>query len=375
MKKKLLLTSIAAAAISSAAVAEEMSSFEAFVGAGYYYHDDDRSFDDALSLELGAEKPLNEMMSVDLWLSKYEVEGKYSSAELDALRINPGLLFHLNQGDLRPFISAGISHLIYETSAGVDHNEATLNLGVGVKKYYDNNLILRGEFLASNSFDHEALDLGVRFSAGYAFGRKASAAPAEEPVKEEVAAAPVEAAPVEPAPVPVVQAPVEPAPAPAPVVVKDSDNDGVADDMDKCSGTDAAFKVDETGCPITLSETVSIKMDVKFPSGSSVLSKDNYPEVEKVADFMNQFKDTVVTVEGYSDDRGNDAYNKKLSQRRADAVRKVLISEFGLSTDRVKSIGYGEENPIADNSTAEGRAANRRVVAVVESSVEKAVMK
>ncbi|KZZ11845.1 hypothetical protein A3749_07875 [Oleiphilus sp. HI0078] len=124
-----------------------------------------------------------------------------------------------------------------------------------------------------------------------------------------------------------------------------------------------------------LTETVSIQMDVKFPSNSSILSKDNYPEIEKVAEFMQQFEKTVVTVEGHSDDRGNDAYNKALSQRRADSVSKVLTDKFGLPAARVKSVGFGEEQPIADNATSEGRAANRRVVAVVESSIKKAATK
>ena len=169
----------------------------------------------------------------------------------------------------------------------------------------------------------------------------------------------------------------EPVVTPAPVqkAVVDSDKDGVADSADQCANTNAAFKVDESGCPVMLTETVSIQMDVKFPTNSSILSKDNYPEIEKVATFMEQFEKTVVTVEGHSDDRGDDAYNKALSQRRADSVSKALVEKFGLAVERVKAIGYGEEQPIADNATAEGRAANRRVTAVVESSVEKAAKK
>ncbi|WP_156508655.1 OmpA family protein, partial [Oleiphilus sp. HI0132] len=68
-------------------------------------------------------------------------------------------------------------------------------------------------------------------------------------------------------------------------------------------------------------------------------------------------------------------YNKALSQRRADSVSKVLTDKFGLPAARVKSVGFGEEQPIADNATSEGRAANRRVVAVVESSIKKAATK
>ena len=90
---------------------------------------------------------------------------------------------------------------------------------------------------------------------------------------------------------------------------------------------------------------------------------------------MAQFDGTSLTVEGHTDDRGRAAYNKSLSQKRADAVRTTLINEFNISADRVTAIGYGEENPIADNATAEGRAMNRRVVGVVKAQVEKAVTK
>lgn len=381
MKKKVLLASIAAV-ISSGVVADEYPNFEAYLGGAFYTHDDDRALDDAFSLEGGVELPVNEVMSLEAWFSGYEVEGKYSTAELDAQRINPGLLFHLKRGDVRPFISAGFSHLEYETSAGVDHSESLINLGVGVKKYYDSNLILRGEILAMNSFDNEVLDLGARLAVGYAFGRSVSKpVMVEAPVIVSEKAAVTEPEKVmekpevtEPEKV-MEKAPVKPAPVMQKEVVKDSDGDGIADSADKCANTNAAFKVDESGCPVMLTETVSIQMDVKFPSNSSILSKDYYPEIEKVAKFMQQFDKTTVTVEGHSDDRGNDAYNKTLSQRRADSVSKVLTEKYGLPAERVKSQGYGEEQPIADNATAEGRAANRRVVAVVESSVKKAVAK
>lgn len=365
MKKKLLLAGIAAAIVSTTSAADEYPNFEAYLGGAFYTHDDDRSFDDALSLEGGIELPVNEVMSLEAWLSGYEVDGKYSNTEYDAQRINPGLLFHLKRGDLRPFISAGFSHLEYEVDGGDEHSESLINLGVGVKKYYDSNLILRAEVLAMNSFDNEVLDVGARLAVGYAFGRDLA-----KPVMVEAPViVPEEKMEEKPEPV------AKPAPAPVQEVLVDSDKDGVVDSADQCADTNAAFKVDEKGCPVMLTETVSIQMDVKFPTNSSVLSKDNYPEIEKVAEFMGQFEKTVVTVEGHSDDRGNDAYNKALSQRRADSVSKVLVEKFGLAAERVKSIGYGEEQPIADNATVEGRAANRRVTAVVESSVEKAATK
>ena len=90
---------------------------------------------------------------------------------------------------------------------------------------------------------------------------------------------------------------------------------------------------------------------------------------------MAQFEQTALTVEGHTDDRGRAAYNKSLSQKRADAVRHTLINTYKLDAQRVKAIGYGEQSPVADNSTAEGRAANRRVIGIVESTIQKAAVK
>ena len=86
---------------------------------------------------------------------------------------------------------------------------------------------------------------------------------------------------------------------------------------------------------------------------------------------MGEYADTVVTIEGHTDSQGADAYNQKLSQSRADAVKAALITKYGVSADRVSAIGYGEAKPIADNNTAAGREQNRRVVGQVSTKVTK----
>jgi OOP family OmpA-OmpF porin len=82
---------------------------------------------------------------------------------------------------------------------------------------------------------------------------------------------------------------------------------------------------------------------------------------------MNQYPQTTTTVEGYTDSVGSEAYNQQLSQRRADAVRQVMVDEYGVAADRVSAVGEGESDPVASNDTAEGRALNRRVEASVEA--------
>jgi OOP family OmpA-OmpF porin len=81
---------------------------------------------------------------------------------------------------------------------------------------------------------------------------------------------------------------------------------------------------------------------------------------------MKQYPATHVEVAGHTDSVGPDAYNQKLSQRRADAVKQVLVKD-GVAANRVTSVGYGESRPVADNATEAGRAVNRRVEAAVEA--------
>jgi len=85
---------------------------------------------------------------------------------------------------------------------------------------------------------------------------------------------------------------------------------------------------------------------------------------------MQQYPDLNVTIEGHTDNVGKDAYNKKLSQRRADAVKAYLVKK-GIDANRLTAIGYGEEKPIADNATKAGKAENRRVEAAVDYIIKK----
>jgi OOP family OmpA-OmpF porin len=85
---------------------------------------------------------------------------------------------------------------------------------------------------------------------------------------------------------------------------------------------------------------------------------------------MKQYPQTTTTVEGHTDSVGPDAYNQKLSERRASAVKQVLVNQYGVGSERINSVGYGETRPVADNATEAGRAVNRRVEAKVEAEAK-----
>ncbi|MFJ7795515.1 OmpA family protein [Pseudomonas sp. NPDC096950] len=157
------------------------------------------------------------------------------------------------------------------------------------------------------------------------------------------------------------------APVPAPAeVCSDSANDGVCDNVDKCPDTPANVTVDADGCP-AVAEVVRVELDVKFDFDKSVVKPNSYGDIKNLADFMKQYPSTTTTVEGHTDSVGPDAYNQKLSERRANAVKQVLTNQYGVESSRVQSVGYGESRPVADNKTEAGRAVNRRVEAQVEA--------
>jgi outer membrane protein len=158
-----------------------------------------------------------------------------------------------------------------------------------------------------------------------------------------------------PAPEPVAAPPPPPPPPPAPPA--DSDGDGVVDSADKCPGTPAGTKVDKVGCP--LEQTLKLLFDFD----SAELRPESINELERLVKFMGDVPFATAMVEGHTDSKGSDAYNMKLSDRRAKSVFDYLTSR-GVDPARLSSAGKGESAPIADNASEEGRQENRRVMLI-----------
>lgn len=143
---------------------------------------------------------------------------------------------------------------------------------------------------------------------------------------------------------------------------KDSDADGVIDPSDKCPGTPAGDRVDAIGCPalFTGTQRTLVLEGVIFETGSTALTSQSRGTLDRAAIGLVAHPGMRVEVAGYTDNRGGQTSNLRLSQARADAVRGYLI-ERGVPPEQLTARGFGAEDPISTNATAVGRSRNRRV--------------
>jgi len=100
--------------------------------------------------------------------------------------------------------------------------------------------------------------------------------------------------------------------------------------------------------------------DVAFDTNSATVKSSFYPEIERVAGVLKQYPDTVIRIEGHTDNVGAEAYNMDLSLRRANAVKSLLMQR-GVADHRMEVVGFGPTVPVASNNTEAGRKQNRRV--------------
>jgi len=215
---------------------------------------------------------------------------------------------------LRPYVSGGFGHQSISNTTTSGRNHSTLAIaGAGAKYYFTENFYTRVGVDALYNIDQGDTEWQAGVGVGLNFGGGSKPAPV-------VAAAP------------------EPMPEPAPVEEP--------------------------------AQVVRVELDVKFDFDKAQVKEESYGDIKSLADFMKQYPQTTTTVEGHTDSVGTDAYNQGLSERRANAVRDVLVNQYGVEGNRVNAAGYGESSPVADNATDSGRAINRRVEAEVEAQAQ-----
>lgn len=229
-------------------------------------------------------------------------------------------------GNWSPYIAVGAASTEFGDNATVVDDEGAMTLGFGARYNFSQRVALRGDARYIRAVgDSKGADvlwgLGLQIFLG-----KTVAAPA--PVAE-----------------PVVEAPVGPT---------------FAELCAEVGGT-----VDADSCVKTSTAIERVELNVQFKNNSDQVLQNYVPEVERLAAFMNSYPTSQAEIEGHTDSRGASEYNQDLSQRRVNEVVRLLSADYGISTDRLTAVGFGETQPIASNDTADGRSQNRRVVASI----------
>jgi OmpA-OmpF porin, OOP family len=245
-----------------------------------------------------------------------------------------GLLYLMPNSWFVPYIAVGAGDRNVDVEGAKAKDNFVADYGAGARFFVSQDFFIRADFrhvLVFKAFDGNPVNnLEYTLGLGFYLGDKPKPAPVAE-------VAPVIVEAPKPAPV------VEPAPAPAPVPV-----------------------VAPTVIEKEIKEKGRATIDVKFKTNKADIVTEYDKELVNFADVLKKYPDLNVTIEGYTDNVGSAKYNKVLSQKRAESVKKYLVDKLGIDASRLKTVGYGLEKPIADNKTAEGRKKNRRVEASVD---------
>ena len=282
-------------------------------------------------------------------------------------------LYHFNATErFVPYVAAGVGGIYFDRSGGND-NDPLVNYGGGLKYFITEAIALRGDVRHVISFDSTYNNLLYTVGLSIFFGGTKEAA-ARAPLDSDGDGVPdhLDRCPDTPAGVAVdsfgcpldsdgdgVPDYLDRCPdTPAGVAVDssgcplDSDGDGVPDYLDKCPGTPIGARVDERGCWVL--------KDVRFDIGKATIRPESYAILNEVVDIMDKNPELKIEIQGHTDSTGSAELNRMLSQNRAASVLEYFASE-GIDRTRLTCRGFGMDNPIASNATADGRAKNRRV--------------
>jgi OOP family OmpA-OmpF porin len=327
----------------------------------YIVADDDRSVDDEVVGGLiGFGYALSDHWNLELDINLLDLsgdgsvdggEGAVRVLDQDQTAINLNVMNLYNRsGVISPFLLAGIGVVNTDIDGNADRDDLQLQAGFGaLAKLYKSRLSLRAEMLyrwqdggfqvdndrTVQGFDNSSLSDWI-VNVGFSVALGSTPAPAAAPVAAAVVAAP-------------------PPPPPPPPPPADTDGDGVIDANDKCPDTPRGDRVDAKGC------SCDVTRQLQFAFGSADLTADDVKILEEVVENLKRLNFISGTVVGHTDSVGSEAYNQRLSERRAQTVA-TFLEERGIAPGRLKVVGKGESQPIADNDTAEGRRLNRRVV-------------
>lgn len=312
-------------------------------GAQWFDFDGERQSGDDVGPAIGLGFGLTERLDIEFNATRVKPEYLTRAGEDNVRHLRLDLLYgpdNSQPGRISPFVVTGIG----DNEFRLNKDDTVVNFGGGFRYRITDQLEWRAAARTFFGVDDSVHDFGVDTALVLHLGE----------------ARRTERVPPTPAPEPEPQA-----------RVMDSDGDGVPDDRDQCPDTPSAHAVDDDGCSIMIEEVAEIELRVEFEFDSDVVQPQYYDDIGRVADFLEEYEDTVAELEGHTDSTGPEEYNEGLSERRADSVRDVLIDQFDVHPGRVTAVGYGESRPVATNDTPAGRQQNRRVVSVMSTTVQR----
>lgn len=309
----------------------------------YINADKDRQADDAFGVLLGVGKPLSEHWNAELSLAIDSLDFETGSGEYDQKGLMlDGLYIFDRKAEMQTYAVVGAGMMSTDVGA-TDGTNPMINAGVGMMQDINDTMKIRADVRYRMDMDDESIPtedefndfmfnvgLVIRFGAEKKSTKAATSTNTAAPAAATTAAV---------------------------MTDKDSDNDGIVDADDNCPDTAEGVNVDNKGCELQQS---FVLQGVNFVTGSDVLTTEAKTALDDVAATLIKNSTLSVEVAGYTDDRGNADFNQQLSQKRAESVKAYLESE-GVDANNMTAKGYGEDSPIADNASADGRAKNRRV--------------
>ncbi len=302
-----------------------------------------------------------------------EYEDTDTSTNIYRIALN-GVYEYEKLGFMTPLAKIGFGYETLNTHLVENEDSPFVDVGVGAKVPFTESIALKLEavYMLKNNDNRWDNNLALLAGINIAFGaseQKAAPVAQEkpivaEPVKEEVVA---EAAVIvdgdddkdgvlnsaDACPTSNAGDKVD---AKGCLVDGDDDQDGVLNSVDACPTSKAGEKVDASGC------ATLVNLHVKFDNAKYTVDAPSKVNIQKFANFLTTNTNYSAKIMGYTDSVGNAQNNQKLSQKRANIIKEMLVAK-GVEATKIEAIGMGEAAPVATNDTAEGRAQNRRIEA------------
>ncbi|WP_419770434.1 MAG: OmpA family protein [Candidatus Marinarcus sp.] len=338
--KKILLSTVLSAVILLAANNDYKYEITPMIGGAYTEGNLnlDRNYTNiGLALGFNLEESMFDQVELGILRTLQSVDYENSAGKTSITRMFANVIKEYpltNNSAVYALVGAGVE--VFSKDQFNNNDGLFGNYGFGYKYTFDNDMALKFDLRHLIESDHADNNLLYTVGLAIPFGQKAANAPAEEKAVAQEEKQETQASAVNP----------------------DMDNDGVLNASDKCPNTPANDIVNANGC------TIVVNLKVNFDTDKSLIKPSYDGKIEKFATILKKYPKIKTTLSAHTDSVGEEKYNLALSQRRANSVKQALI-ELDVPENRIKTIGYGESQPIGNNNTVDGRAQNRRVEATV----------